>query len=149
VFKTSSCAEFFPPASSRRESDLRFWSLVEQDMISPWFYLQLVEMRDDKAHRSMLLVQSTHHLENVVNAQMVNAWIEQVQVVVPAHLNKKKRWVMEPLLEVSCVFDKKSSQWGYIYIVEGGGTYFYPDHSARRDNPVGNLIFSAQKQIFT
>lgn len=122
MFKTNRNAELLPGLSNSPDG-VQFWSFVEQEVAWPWFYLQMVEDDGKEAFRSMLMVPTLPFLEQIVAAKSDHAWIEQAQLVTPAHINKTGRWMMEPLLEVSAIRNEQGQELGYEYRVEGGRTY--------------------------
>jgi hypothetical protein len=122
VFKTNRNAELLPGLSNGPDG-VQFWSFVEQEVAWPWFYLQMVEDDGKEAFRSMLMVPTLPLLEQIVEAKSDHAWIEQAQLVTPAHINKTGRWMMEPLLEVSVIRNEQGQELGYEYVVEGNRTY--------------------------
>ncbi|MDH0155028.1 MULTISPECIES: hypothetical protein [Stutzerimonas] len=122
MFKTNRNAELLPGLSNGPDG-VQFWSFVEQEVAWPWFYLQMVEDDGKEAFRSMLMVPTLPLLEQIVEAKSDHAWIEQAQLVTPAHINKTGRWMMEPLLEVSVIRNEQGQELGYEYVVEGNRTY--------------------------
>lgn len=122
MFKTNRNAELLPGLSNGPDG-VQFWSFVEQEVAWPWFYLQMVEDDGKEAFRSMLMVPTLPLLEQIVEAKSDHAWIEQAQLVTPAHINKTGRWMMEPLLEVSVIRNEQGQEHGYEYVVEGNRTY--------------------------
>lgn len=122
MFKTNRNAELLPGLSYGPDG-VQFWSFVEQEVAWPWFYLQMVEDDGKEAFRSMLMVPTLPLLEQIVEAKSDHAWIEQAQLVTPAHINKTGRWMMEPLLEVSVIRNEQGQELGYEYVVEGNRTY--------------------------
>jgi len=122
VFKTNRNAELLPGLSNGPDG-VQFWSFVEQEVAWPWFYLQMVEDDGKETFQSMLMVPTLPLLEQIVGAKSDHAWIEQAQLVTPAHINKMGRWMMEPLLEVSAILNEQGQELGYDCVVEGGRTY--------------------------
>lgn len=122
MFKTNRNAELLPGLSNGPDG-VQFWSFVEQEVAWPWFYLQMVEDDGKEAFQSMLMVPTLPLLEQIVGAKSDHAWIEQAQLVTPAHINKTGRWMMEPLLEVSAMRNEQGQELGYECVVEGGRTY--------------------------
>lgn len=86
MFKTDRNAELLS-GLSHSPNGVQFWSFIEQDVAWPWFYLQIVEDDGQEAYRSMLMVPTTPLLEQIVEAKTDNAWLEQAQLVTPAHIN--------------------------------------------------------------
>lgn len=122
MFKTDRNAELLS-GLSHSPNGVQFWSFVEQEVAWLWFYLQMVEDDGKEAFRSMLMVPTLPLFEQIVGAQSDHAWIEQAQLVTPAHINKTGRWMMEPLLEVSAIRNEQGQELGHVYHVEGGRTY--------------------------
>jgi len=122
VFKTNRNAELLPGLSNGPDG-VQFWSFVEQEVAWPWFYLQMVEDDGKETFQSMLMVPTLPLLEQIVGAKSDHAWIEQAQLVTPAHINKMGRWMMEPLQEVSAILNEQGQELGYDCVVEGGRTY--------------------------
>ena len=120
MFKTNRNAELLPGLSNG-PGGVQFWSFVEQEVAWPWFYLQMVEDDGKEAFQSMLMVPTLPLLEQIVGAKSDHAWIEQAQLVTPAHINKTGRWMMEPLDSI----EKHETPSGvaYVYAVEGGRSY--------------------------
>lgn len=122
MFKTNRNAELLPGLSNGPDG-VQFWSFVEQEVAWPWFYLQMVEDDGKETFQSMLMVPTLPLLEQIVGAKSDHAWIEQAQLVTPAHINKMGRWMMEPLQEVSAILNEQGQELGYDCVVEGGRTY--------------------------
>ncbi|HGM8359615.1 hypothetical protein N0752_23340 [Pseudomonas aeruginosa] len=123
------------------------WVTVEQDIMWPWFYLQVVSDDVDDTVRNMRLVSSVQEFEDFLQSLSKSLWIEQVQVVTPHALNGAGRWLMEPLLEVSTLVDEKGVEVGHRFEVEGGR--FYSTVSAARAEHCSKstLIFSAAAHL--
>ena len=122
MFKTNRKAELLP-GLSQGPNGVQFWSYIEQEVIWPWFYLQVVEDDGKEVFRSMLMVPTIPLLEQAMAAQTEQTWFEQAQLVTPDHMNKNGRWMMEPLLEVSSIRDNQGNELGYQYRVEGDRMY--------------------------
>lgn len=146
MFKTNRNAELLP-GFSHNPNGVQFWSFIEQDMVWPWFYLQMVEEDDKEAFRSMLMVPTPALLEQIVAAVNDHAWLEQAQLVTPAHINKMGRWIMEPLLEVNAVRNEQGQELGYEYLVEGGRTYSISADQRSDEQLRTHTIFSAAQHL--
>lgn len=142
MFKTNRNAELLPGLSSGPDG-VQFWSFVEQEVAWPWFYLQMVEDDGRDAFQSMLMVPTLPLLEQIVGAKSDHAWIEQAQLVTPAHINKTGRWMMEPLLEVSAIRNEQGQELGYDCVVEGGRTYSISADKLPDGQLNNHTIFSA------
>jgi hypothetical protein len=53
----------------------------------------------------VLLITAVADFVQLVADQGEGYWVEQIQLVTPAHVNKRGLWLMEPLIEVSVVRD--------------------------------------------
>ncbi len=142
MFKTNRNAELLPGLSNCSDG-VQFWSFVEQEVAWPWFYLQMVEDDGKEAFRSMLMVPSPPLLEQIMGAKCDHAWIEQAQLVTPAHINKTGRWIMESLLEVSAIRNEQGQELGYEYVVEGGRRYSISAGQPPEGQLKTHTIFSA------
>ncbi|HGJ7737430.1 TPA: hypothetical protein ACJXY4_005388 [Pseudomonas aeruginosa] len=142
MFKTNRNAELLPGLSNGPDG-VQFWSFVEQEVAWPWFYLQMVEDDGKEAFQSMLMVPTLPLLEQIVGAKSDRAWIEQAQLVTPAHINKAGRWMMEPLLEVSAIRNEQGQELGYECVVEGGRTYSISADQLPDGQLNNHTIFSA------
>ncbi|HCF2053689.1 hypothetical protein ACM79P_17580 [Pseudomonas aeruginosa] len=99
------------------------WVAVEQDILWPWFYLQIVRDDGDDALRSMLLLSSMQEFEDFLKTLNDRLWIEQAHVVTPHFMNGTGRWLMEPLVEINVVVDRGGEEIGHCFEVEGGRCY--------------------------
>ncbi|RPM29675.1 hypothetical protein [Pseudomonas aeruginosa] len=100
----------------------QLWTAVEQDLQWPWFYVQVARRERRDVVTSTLLLQHSHDLETIIRSQSKHAWVEQVQIVTPGHLNQQARWLMEPLQEV-CLMQDSSGELGLLFKVENGVRY--------------------------
>lgn len=123
------------------------WSYVEQEVVWPWFYLQIVREHPGESYRSMLMISAVSELKDLLDAQSGHMWLEQAQLVSPDHFNGRGRWVMEPLLEVSVERDGRDGSLGHIFKVEGDRCYSTHPCSGETDFMSTQLIFSAAKHL--
>jgi len=101
----------------------QLWSYVEQEISWPWFYLQIARRHGRQAYRSMLMLNHAHDLKKIIDDQSNLAWVEEVQLVTPAHVNGHSTWLMEPLKEICIVRDGPAGDPGYLYKVADGVSY--------------------------
>ena len=123
------------------------WSYVEQEIMWPWFYLQVVREHPGESFRSMLMISTVSELKELLDSQNEHMWLEQAQLVTPDHFNGRGRWIMEPLLEVSLERDERDGSLGHIFKVEGDLSYSTHPNSGRADLMSSQLIFSAAKHL--
>lgn len=122
MFLTNRKSEFFGGLLRGSNGD-QLWSLVEQDLILPWFYFQIVRAQGKASYRSMMLIPTVQELQDFVAKIGRRLWIEEALVVTPAAVNSAGHWLMEPLLEVSEVVDRHGAMAGYSIRVAGGQSY--------------------------
>lgn len=146
MFKTDRNAELLS-GLSHSHNGVQFWSFIEQEVAWPWFYLQIVEDDGQEAYRSMLMVPTPPLLEQIVEAKTDNAWLEQAQLVTPAHINKAGRWMMEPLLKVTAIRNAQGQELGYVYHVEGGRAYSTSADPHLDEQLRTHTIFSAELHL--
>ncbi|OAE12363.1 hypothetical protein AZH11_12905 [Pseudomonas simiae] len=134
--------EFPSPAGQR------IWSFVEQELLLPWFYLQVVRRSGKESYASMLMMYHVHELKQFIDAQSNCAWVEQVQLVTPPHMNGHLSWLMEPLIEAGLVEDPRDGAHFVVYKVASGSMY-----SLRNDADVNlpplKILFSSGRDLRT
>ncbi|BGE66909.1 TPA: hypothetical protein MXV65_002437 [Pseudomonas aeruginosa] len=146
MFTTYRRAEIqLDPAEESTTTQL--WSYVEQEIIWPWFYLQIVRRHGRQTYRSMLMLHHAHDLKKIIDDQSNLAWVEQVQLVTPAHVNGQPRWLMEPLEEVCIVRDGPAGDPGYLYKVANGVSYSMHHRRNLEALIVTDVIFSAELHL--
>ncbi|MCC8345382.1 hypothetical protein LNN35_21700 [Pseudomonas stutzeri] len=127
-------------------SPAQLWTAVEQDFQSPWFYVQIARLDGGEVTVSTLLLQHIHDLESVIRSQSKRAWIEQVQIVTPAHLNGQARWLMEPLREAHLVQDNNGNR-GLVYKVENNVIYSLHPQRNVEGLALIKVLFSAESDL--
>lgn len=127
-------------------SPAQLWTAVEQDFQWPWFYVQIARQDKREVIVSTLLLQQFHDLESVIESQSKRAWVEQVQIVTPAHLNGQARWLMEPLEEVRLVQDNTGNK-GLLFKVENDVRYSLHPQRNLEDLALIKVLFSAQSDL--
>jgi hypothetical protein len=124
----------------------QLWAAVEQDLQWPWFYVQIARRDKREVTASTLLLQYAHDLAWIIDNQSKHAWVEQVQIVTPAHLNGHSKWLMEPLLEV-CVVQDKAGVAGLLFKVENDVRYSLHPTRDLEKLLVINVLFSAESDL--
>ncbi|MGF0238076.1 hypothetical protein ACQR3P_04185 [Rhodococcus sp. IEGM1300] len=124
----------------------QLWSCVEQELILPWFYLQVVRRYGRELNATMLMLYHAHELKQYVDYQSTRTWIEQVQLVTPPYMNGQARWLMEPLQQVSLVEAPTDGAHFLVFKVTSGSTY-----SLRGDLdltlPAMHVLFCAETDL--
>lgn len=131
------------------DTNSQHWRFVEQEVIWPWFYLELVRKHRNDALSSMLLIPSVPDLQHILLEveQEARMWLTQAQIVTPSHINGTDRWLMEPLLEVCVALDEKNNQTGHVYKVAGNRTYQAHTNTEISEPRISHIIFSAAQHL--
>ncbi|WP_330565726.1 hypothetical protein [Pseudomonas yamanorum] len=150
MFTTYPRAEiaYDPPNGSSSSSGQRIWSFVEQELLLPWFYLQVVHRSGKECYASMLMMYHVHELKHFIDAQSNYVWTEQVQLVTPPYMNGKLIWLMEPLVQASVVEDPRDGAHFVVYKVASGSMYSLRD-DADVNLPPLKILFSDERDLRT
>lgn len=122
------------------------WPYVEQEFIWPWFYLQIVRCEGNEAFRGIMMIHHAEDLKAIIDEQSPLAWLEQVQVVTPPHINGQSRWLMEPLEAIHVIDDKTGSE-DVLYILSNGSSYSIHLKQQPQDYVVVQTLFSAKRDL--
>lgn len=140
MFITYRSAELHLPGHAGTQ---QHWRHVEQEIAWPWFYLQIVRRIRRTAYQSTLMLNTAQDLRDIVDSQSNLAWVEQVQLVTPPHLNGQSRWLMEPLEEICVVKDRRDGVPGHLYKVANGVSYSMHCSNDRESLIETEVVFSA------
>lgn len=148
MFTTYPRAEitFDPPDATDSHEGQRVWSFVEQELLLPWFYLQVVRRAGRENYASMLMMYHAHELKQFIDAQSNRVWVEQVQLVTPPHMNGQSIWLMEPLTMAGIVMDPRDGSHFLIYQVARGVTYSLRDDADANLKPF-RILFSGERDL--
>ncbi|WP_324743278.1 hypothetical protein [Pseudomonas veronii] len=122
----------------------RVWSFVEQELLLPWFYVQVVRRTGGEDFASMLMLYHAHELKQWTDNQSNRMRVEQVQVVTPPHMNGQSTWLMEPLMMAGIVEDPRDHSHYLIYQVESGTIYSLRDKFEPDVKPFVKLFLAEQ-----
>lgn len=124
----------------------KVWSFVEQELLLPWLYVQVVRRSRGEDFVSMLMLYHAHELKQWIDNQSTRMWVEQVQLVTPPYMNGQSTWLMEPLAMVEIVEDPRDGSQFPIYQVAKGNIYSLRDNfeaGAKR----GVKLFLAERDL--
>lgn len=102
----------------------QLWWCVEQELIHPWFYLQLSHRSGSEISTSMMMVHHAHELREFVNSQSKRTWLDQVMLITPPHTNGKAQWLMERLEKIVVFSSPLRTEFELQYEVSGGEKYY-------------------------
>lgn len=123
------------------------WASMEQEVLWPWFYLQMVSAKPGGNLRSMLLVSSADQLENLTEVTSKDLWVEAAFLVTPSFLNNSGTWLMEPLIGVTKVYGQTEKVCAIVYRVESGAEYRVGDCVREDKNTSVVEVFSAERML--
>lgn len=102
MFTTYRSAEVeFSCLGDPRYSGTQIWRYVEQELMCPWFYVQVRRPGSTGTDLSMLMLPCARDIAAMVDCETPSWCIEQVQIVTPTHMNGTGRWQMEPLRRIT------------------------------------------------
>lgn len=127
MFRTHKQAEI--PSNELYGGNARLWSVVEQSLHSPWFYVSVLEGHPGHTLCTMLMVQEVPVLESLLALQSETMKIENVQLVTPSYLNNTDSWRMEGLSELVQLGSADSHC--YQFLVESGRRYVDGDDAVQ------------------
>jgi hypothetical protein len=134
MFRTHKQAEI--PSDELYSGEAQLWSVVEQSLHSPWFYVSVHEGHPGQTLCTMLMVQEVPVLEALLAQQGETMRIGNVLLVTPSHLNNTNSWCMEELSELVQLCSAESHC--YQFLVKSGRRYVDgdapPQQSAQRTN---------------
>lgn len=137
MFKTTEQYELL--GGPRGADGIQFWSLIEHEILWPWYYIQVVQDLGTELSRTMLMMSTTSELSGVALARTKVAWLEAAYIATPGDINGTGAWTLEPLVEVLMYRDGGGAPTGVIHRVVSGETYALgdpPDDSRRSPETV-------------
>lgn len=142
----SSEITFDPRGKPNASSGQRVWRLVEQELLLPWLYLQVVIKSKSECYASMLMVYHAHELRQFIDAQPRRMWVEQVQLVIPPHMSGNSNWMMEPLAMAGIVEDPRDESHFIVYKTASGTIYTLRDDADATIEPF-KILFSSDRDL--
>lgn len=130
-----------PPATGEQ-----VWRYVEQELMLPWIYLQIVRQIGREENASMLMLYHAQELRQLIDNQSARLWVKQVQFVTPPYMNGQSQWVMEPLKRVSLVEDPVDKARFPVFEVASGAIYSLKGDMRLDLTPV-EILFSAEDDL--
>ena len=122
VFETNELSKVYNPFSTP-ENEEYLWTHVSLRLHIPWFYIIYNIELEEGGMRNMLLVTSIDDLIEINKDTKIN--VEHIYLVSPEHMNKSKRWMMDPIKEILSGLDPEHEQSSYVYVLENGKRYVY------------------------
>ncbi|AYC32987.1 hypothetical protein D3880_11675 [Pseudomonas cavernae] len=118
------------------------WSMVEHDIHRPWFYVTVVNLYGDLDMRSMVMAGNEDSLQEILQSQQADCYVEGVMVATPGHVNGTARWQLEPL-EKLVAYREKGGGSSLVYSITDGRTYVMGEQSlVRDDHPDQEMLYS-------
>lgn len=134
------------PGETSPSTGQQVWRCVEQELLLPWIYLQVVRLIGRQPNVSMLMLYHATELKQLIGHQSDRFWVEQAQFVTPPYMNGQCQWVMEPLKKVSLVEAPTDSEPFPIFEVASGAIYSLRG-DLDLDLPLVQVLFSAETDL--
>lgn len=127
-------------------AEQRVWSYVEQELLLPWFYLQVAYRSGRESQTSMFMMNHIHEVKQFLDAQSNRVWVEQLLFVTPPYMNGKLSWQMEPLEMAGIAEDPKDGSHFVVCRVASGSTYSMRD-DVDLTLPPFRVLFSRERDL--
>lgn len=117
------------------------WSYVVARLQNPWFHLNY-SITDDcgEIFFKTLFLSDVNQLLELSRRASVK--LEFVDIVSPEYMNGTNRWKMEPLWQIwRRESDNQLKAGGYVFVLESGVKYQYPQNSSEGAGKNDQLIF--------
>ncbi|WP_426117056.1 hypothetical protein [Pseudomonas sp. DSP3-2-2] len=134
------------PGEASPATGQQVWRYIEQELMLPWIYLQIVRRNGREENASMLMLYHAHELRQLIDNQSARVWVEQAQFVTPPYMNGQSQWVMEPLKRVSLVEDPVDKARFPVFEVASGAIYSLRGETRLDLTPV-EVLFSAEDDL--
>jgi len=125
----------------------QMWRCVEQEVIHPWYYVQIGRWGRRSASSSMMMIHHAHELRELVDRQSNLSWLEQVHFVCPPHMNGTSSWTMEPLIKISVLTFPNSEDYDLQINVAEGHSYFLNGIGNATACTVAHILYDATRDI--
>jgi hypothetical protein len=146
MFTTYRHAEITIDSTDELQSS-QLWSYVEQELVLPWFYVQMARLVNNKPYTNMLMLYHAHELKELVDSQSSLAWLEQVHFVTPPYMNGGVHWLMEPLDTVAIIHSPSDGDPVLTFRVSTGVTYSLRSELGLAELPPFKVLFSASNDL--
>ncbi|MFC5694884.1 hypothetical protein ACFPU0_04835 [Pseudomonas sp. GCM10022186] len=111
--------------------DRTYWRMVERNELTPWFHLTLCCFADGQTSTHTVMPGDVSLFVDLLNQPEGPVQVVDVQVVTPERLNKKGRWLMEPLAKLELA-KTPGHEVAHIYTtVDGHAYYDLPDDTLK------------------
>lgn len=124
MFETSEAAEIAIPEVFQANGE-RVWAYVYRRLHVPWFHLRYLPPEQADGGVKLWLLAFLDNVSQLVDLQQAEGIeIDEVQVVLPPHLSRKRRWIMEPLAEIwEGMEPREHGHRVYVYALRNGKRY--------------------------
>lgn len=148
MFTTYRSSEIqLPDLSNPQYGDTQIWPYVEQELMYPWFYLNVLRIGSAESDTCMLLIPHARDVASLVRRETSRMRVEQVQIVTPAHVNGTDRWLMEPVNKISVLESPSLGGPCEAYEVHGGNCYSPSGFGVLENATLIEVIFDAATDL--
>lgn len=114
------------------------WHSVSRLLKTHWYHLTVRAVENGRSTELALMVDGEQKLERMLVAQDEHAFITDIQVVTPSHMNARGAWSMEPLVKVTIGIDSDGCE-ACLLEVESGAVYHNSHRPGFRPDLLTNL----------
>lgn len=148
MFTTYRNAEVqFSHLSDQQHVGTQILRYVEQELMYPWFYVQLAQQGATEMEASMLMLQHSKDLAEMVKCKTPSWRLEQVQIVTPAHMNGTGRWLIEPLDKITIHESPSLGGLCECFQVSSGNCYTIAGSGVLKNATLLRVIFDAETDL--
>ncbi|MBK4993094.1 hypothetical protein IAE39_001268 [Pseudomonas sp. S37] len=127
----------------------QLWRCVEQELIHPWFYLQVSRKSGSQISTSMMMVHHAQELRDLIDCQSSHTWLDEVMLVTPPHTNGQAQWMMEKLEKLSVLSSRGTNDFELQYEVKGGHSYFLNGRHDPQGFSTSHVLFDSTNDLLS
>lgn len=114
------------------------WHIVSRLLKTHWYHLTVRAVENGRSTELAFMVDGEQNLQRMLVAQDEKAFITDIQVMTPSHMNAKRIWSMEPLVKVTVGMDSTGCE-ACLLEVESGAVYHNSHNPNFRPDLLTNL----------
>ena len=114
------------------------WHAVSRLLKTHWYHVTVRAKENGRSTELALMVDGEQKLQRMLVTQDEQAFITDIQVVTPSHMNARGAWSMEPLAKVTIGMDSDGCE-ACLLEVESGAVYHNSHRPGFRPDLLTNL----------
>lgn len=112
-----------------------YWTMIERDAKTSWFYVTMRFRVEGILVNRIFMPDTVQLLLQLLEGDSEELFVQEIQIVTPAKVNQRGRWLMEPLSKVELALGGDDDEI-FIYTTEDGRVYIDPPQSKRFDHAI-------------